>query len=107
MRPGARLQAAIEILADLADRRRPASETLADWGRSHRFAGSGDRAAIGNLVYDALRQRASAAWRMDDDGSRALALGVLVSAWSLPPETVRSWHQEATSRHGMAKPCSS
>ena len=34
---------------------------LADWGKAHRFAGSGDRAAIGTLVYDALRRRASIA----------------------------------------------
>ena len=45
-------------------RHRPVAEALRDWGLSHRFAGSGDRAAIGNLVYDALRRRASLAWRM-------------------------------------------
>ena len=42
--------------------RRPSPS--ADWGKSHRFAGSGDRAAIGNLVYDALRRRRSLAAQM-------------------------------------------
>ena len=87
MRPGGRISAAIEILTDIEDRHRPANIALADWGRSHRFAGSGDRAAIGNLVYDALRNRSSVAWRMGSDGARALALGVAVFQWS---ETVDS-----------------
>src|SRR5262244_935034 len=77
MTPGARLAAAIEVLADIEARRRPAADALKDWGLSHRFAGSGDRAAIAGLVYDALRRRASAAWIMDDGSARAVALGML------------------------------
>ena len=45
MTPAARLSAAIEVIADIDARRRPAADTLKDWGLSHRFAGSGDRAA--------------------------------------------------------------
>ena len=56
MTPAARLSAAIEALADIAERRRPAAQALKDWGLSHRFAGSGDRAAIAGLTYDALRE---------------------------------------------------
>lgn len=78
--PG-RLQAAIDVLSEIQERHRPASQALADWGKSHRFAGSGDRAAIGNLVYDALRQRASIAWRMNGETPRALALGALAFGW--------------------------
>ena len=63
MRLGGRISAAIEILDDIERRHRPAGEALKDWGLSHRFAGSGDRAAIGNIVYDALRRRRSAGWR--------------------------------------------
>ena len=66
MRLGGRLAAAIEILDDIENRHRPAAEALKDWGVSHRFAGSGDRAAIGNIVYDALRRRRSAASMMGD-----------------------------------------
>jgi 16S rRNA (cytosine967-C5)-methyltransferase len=61
MRPGAHIRAAIEVLDEVLDRHRPVATALADWGKSHRFAGSGDRAAIGNLVYDALRRRRSLA----------------------------------------------
>lgn len=81
MRPGGRLSAAIEILEEICARHRPAGEALADWGRAHRFAGSGDRAAIGNLVYDGLRHRASLGWRMGSDDPRSLALGVAVIHW--------------------------
>ena len=52
MRDGGRIAAAAEVLDNIAGRHRPAAEALKDWGVSHRFAGSGDRAAIGNLVYD-------------------------------------------------------
>jgi 16S rRNA (cytosine967-C5)-methyltransferase len=88
MTPGARASAAIEILADIADRKRPAADALKDWGLAHRFAGSGDRAAIGNLVFDALRRRASGAYAIGDDSPRALVLRTLVSSWGMTPEAV-------------------
>ncbi|MCA1969023.1 MAG: MFS transporter, partial [Rhizobium sp.] len=53
MRLGGRLAGAIEVLDDIETRRRPVADALKDWGLAHRFAGSGDRAAIGNIVYDA------------------------------------------------------
>ncbi|MFG1295676.1 RsmB/NOP family class I SAM-dependent RNA methyltransferase [Xanthobacter variabilis] len=77
MTPAARIAAAIEVLADIATRRRPAPEALKDWGLSHRFAGSGDRAAIAGIVYDTLRRRASAAAVMGSEEPRALVLGML------------------------------
>ncbi|MDZ5448506.1 RsmB/NOP family class I SAM-dependent RNA methyltransferase [Labrys sp. ZIDIC5] len=78
MTPSARLSAAIEILADIEARRRPAADVLKDWGLSHRFAGSGDRAALAGLVYDTLRRRASARWLMDSEAPRASLIGMLV-----------------------------
>lgn len=86
MRLGGRLAAAIEVLEDIAGRRRPAADALKDWGLSHRFAGSGDRAAIGNIVYDALRRRRSAGWLFDTDTPRALGFGALLLEWDLTPE---------------------
>ena len=74
MRPGAHIAAAVEVLDEILTRHRPAATALADWGKSHRFAGSGDRSAIGNLVYDALRRRRSLAAQMGSDTPRALAL---------------------------------
>jgi len=77
MTPGARLAAAIEILGDIEDTRRPAAGALKDWGLHHRFAGSADRAAIAGLVYDALRRRASSAFLMGRESPRAVLLGML------------------------------
>jgi 16S rRNA (cytosine967-C5)-methyltransferase len=88
MTPAARASAAIEVLADIAQRKRPAGEALKDWGLGHRFAGSGDRAAIGNLVFDCLRKRASAAYAMGDDSPRALVLRTLVTDWGMTPDQV-------------------
>ena len=88
MTPGARVTAAVEVLTDIEARKRPAAEALKDWGLAHRFAGSGDRAAIGNLVFDALRTRASAAYAMGDEAPRALALRTLVQSWKETPEAV-------------------
>ena len=88
MTPAARASAAMEILADIEARKRPAAEALKDWGTSHRFAGSGDRAAIGNLVFDALRTRASAAYAMGEGSPRALVLRTLVTQWQMTPEQV-------------------
>ena len=72
MTPAARLSAAIELIDTIEAQRVPAAKALKDWGTSHRFAGSGDRAAIAGLVWDVLRRRASSAWVMEDD-SRARA----------------------------------
>lgn len=108
MKPAGRLHAAIEILTEILERHRPASQALADWGRTHRFAGSGDRAAIGNLVYDSLRQRASIAYRMGEDTPRALALGSMVFLWGeTPADLERAFaddaHAPATLNEGEAK----
>src|ERR1700744_4254899 len=76
MTPSARLSAAIDVFADIEARGGPAAEALKDWGLSPRFAGSGDRAAIAGLVYDALRRRASSAFLMGEDTPRAVLLGM-------------------------------
>jgi 16S rRNA (cytosine967-C5)-methyltransferase len=83
MRTGARMKAAAEVLADILDRHRPASAALADWGKAHRFAGSGDRAAIGTLVYDALRRRQSLAAQMGSETPRALVIAAAPRAFAL------------------------
>jgi 16S rRNA (cytosine967-C5)-methyltransferase len=77
MTPAARLAAAIEVFGNIETQRRPASDVLKEWGLAHRFAGSGDRAAIAGLVYDALRRKASAAFVMGADEPRAILLGML------------------------------
>ncbi|HRO00744.1 MAG TPA: RsmB/NOP family class I SAM-dependent RNA methyltransferase [Nitrobacter sp.] len=77
MTPAARLSAAIEVIEAIDNQRIPAAKALKEWGTAHRFAGSGDRAAISGLVYDVLRRQASSAWIMDDDTARARLFGML------------------------------
>lgn len=76
MTPAARVDAAIHILdrvlADAA-----AEQCLTAWARQSRFAGSGDRAAVRDLVYDALRKRASLAWIGGAETGRGLMIGLL------------------------------
>ncbi|WP_374279713.1 RsmB/NOP family class I SAM-dependent RNA methyltransferase [Novosphingobium sp.] len=59
MTPGARVQAAIEVLDLIVAAARakgaPADRILADWFRTRRFAGSKDRRAVRELVYRAIR----------------------------------------------------
>lgn len=81
MRLGGRMQAAIDVLSDIEKRKRPVSEALKSWGLDHRFAGSGDRAAIGNIVYDALRKQSSTRYLMGSDSARRLVFGTLLREW--------------------------
>lgn len=90
MRLPGRIAAAIDVLADVENRKRPVSEALKAWGLNNRFAGAGDRAAIGNLVYDALRRRASTAFIMGSHSPRALVLGAVLRAWGETPETLNA-----------------
>jgi 16S rRNA (cytosine967-C5)-methyltransferase len=76
------------VLDDIERRHRPAADALKDWGLSHRFAGAGDRAAIGNIVYDALRRKRSAGWLLGSDTPRAQAFGALLIEWKEQPEVL-------------------
>src|SRR3954471_7920994 len=77
MTPAARLSAAIELLDTIDTQRVPAAKALKEWGTAHRYAGSGDRAAIAGLVWEVLRRRASSAWIMGEDTPRARVMGML------------------------------
>jgi 16S rRNA (cytosine967-C5)-methyltransferase len=77
MTPAARLSAAIELIETIDADRIPAAKALKEWGTAHRYAGSGDRAAISGLIWDVLRRRASSAWIMEEDTPRARTLGML------------------------------
>lgn len=74
MTPAARASAAIEIL-DRIQAGAPAEAVLTTWARGNRYAGSGDRAAIRDLVYDVLRRRSSCAIRGGGTTGRALLIG--------------------------------
>ncbi len=68
MRPGARIQSAIELLAEIEDGQRPADRLIDGYFRRRRFAGSSDRAAIVGLVYASLRRRAELDWWLAQAG---------------------------------------
>jgi len=97
MRLAGRVSAAIDVLTEIFERHRPASEALKDWGKAHRFAGSTDRHAIGTLVYDALRRKNSLSHRMGQGSARALALAGLKDVWGLSPDAIATLAEE---QHG-------
>ena len=76
MTPQARLSAAIEVL-DRILAGAAAEQALTNWGRASRFAGSGDRAAVRDLVFDALRCKRSYAALGGSETGRGLVLGGL------------------------------
>ncbi|HEY6023315.1 MAG TPA: RsmB/NOP family class I SAM-dependent RNA methyltransferase [Pseudolabrys sp.] len=88
MTPSARLAAAIDVFTTIESERRPAADAIKAWGLTHRFAGSGDRAAIAGLVYDALRRRASSAFLMGTDTPRGILLGMLRRERGLDTEMI-------------------
>lgn len=74
MTPGARAAAAIAVL-DQVLAGRPAEVALTNWGRANRYAGSGDRAAVRDIVFDVLRCRRSFAALGGGTSARGLVLG--------------------------------
>jgi 16S rRNA (cytosine967-C5)-methyltransferase len=88
MTPAARLSAAIELIDTIDAQRVPAAKALKEWGTAHRYAGSGDRAAISGLIWDVLRRRASSAWIMEDDTPRGRVLGMLKRERGMDVDTI-------------------
>ena len=76
MTPAARISAAIETL-DRILAGEAAEKVLTGWARASRFAGSGDRAALRDLVFDALRRRRSLAVLGGAETGRGLMLGMI------------------------------
>lgn len=79
MTPAARIQAAIEIL-DRIGAGEPAERALTGWARGSRYAGSKDRAAVRDHVFDALRCRRSFAALGGAETGRGLMIGALRAA---------------------------
>lgn len=85
MTPAARIGAAIEIL-DRVVSGGAAEQLLTGWARANRFAGSGDRNAIRDHVFDALRclRSFTALAGASEPSGRALMIGALRSAGTDP-----------------------
>src|SRR6478672_7038647 len=73
MTPGARLQAAIELLTAIAEKKGAADDIVGTYFRRHRFAGVKDRGAISEHIYAVLRHRAVIDWWIERLGRGALA----------------------------------
>lgn len=70
MRPGGRLAAVVELLDLIDTDRRPADMIVRDYFRQRRYAGSKDRAAVTEAVYDILRRRGELDWRIGKSGGQ-------------------------------------
>ncbi len=69
MTPGARIQAAIELLGLIEAAPVPAERIVTAYHRERRYIGSKDRRAIGDLVYAILRGQARLGWWLDRAGA--------------------------------------
>ncbi|NBT51718.1 MAG: RsmB/NOP family class I SAM-dependent RNA methyltransferase, partial [Marivivens sp.] len=76
MTPAARVAAAIEVL-DKIQEGQPAEAALIAWARGSRFAGSKDRAAIRDHVFDVLRRWRSTAALGGAETGRGRMIGLL------------------------------
>ena len=98
MTPAARVAAAAEIL-DKVLSGGATEQCLIAWARASRYAGSGDRAAVRDLVFDARRRQRSLAWIGGAETGRGLMLG-RVRAAGEDPETVFTGDRHALERLG-------
>jgi len=73
MTPGARVAAAIGLIDQILAGN-PADRALVRWSRDNRYAGSKDRNAVRDIVFDCLRRRRSLGYRMGADTGRALSM---------------------------------
>lgn len=98
MTPSARLSAAIEVLDRILSGT-PAEAALTNWGRANRFAGSGDRHALRDLVFQALRCKRSYAAHGGGLTGRGLILGML-RAQGAEPDSLFTGEGHAPARVG-------
>ncbi len=79
MTPNARYAAAVDILNDIFSGG-PAEKVLTNWARSNRYAGSKDRAAVRDIVFDCLRCKRSFLYIAGFEGGRGCVAGHILSA---------------------------
>jgi 16S rRNA (cytosine967-C5)-methyltransferase len=102
MRDGARAQAAIEVLTDSVELKRPPALALKDWANRHRFAGSKDRSAIGDIVFMAMRIRAQSTFAFGSESPRAWVLGALKWGFGLSNDAICALSKD--NEHSIAEP---
>ena len=114
MKPAARVQAAIEIIDTILGNGFRAEHAFKSWGCENRYAGSKDRAAIRDYVYDALRNLRTFAVRGGSLTGRAILISAL-REYGVEPDTIFTGERfaprpltqdESTIRNGL-KPADS
>jgi 16S rRNA (cytosine967-C5)-methyltransferase len=95
--PGARIAAAIDILAAIELAGAAADDVAADYFRRRRYIGAKDRPAIAAYVYAALRHRATLDWWIErcgdgavEQGARSRVLAALMLIDGHRPESLKS-----------------
>ena len=97
MLPAAHVQAAIEILDEILEAEYTADVVIGRWFRRHRFAGSKDRLAIRDHIYDALRNLRFYSAIGGGMRGRAIMIGSLLNKGS-DLQSVFSGHRYAPSQ---------
>jgi len=87
MTPGARLQAAIDLLSAIHAGASPADRVSAAFFRERRYIGGSDRRAVIDRVYEVLRRRAALDWWLGQTGApsdrlRMIAALALIAGWT-------------------------
>ena len=99
MTPGARIQAAIELIDQIlmswqSSKRIPVDKLLNNFFKAHRYIGSKDRGAVSELVYWVLRHKASLEWWLDRLNQRlhgrTFVFAAIVLRKDYNPQTIQS-----------------
>ena len=80
MNQAGRTSAAIELLETISNVREPADIVISEYFRRRRYAGSGDRRFIRNLVYNSLRHMGFLKWQLKENGADTTNSRNLMSA---------------------------
>src|SRR5689334_19287173 len=90
MMPGARIQAAIELLQEIHGGTAPADRAAAAYFRNRRYIGGKDRRDVLDHAYGVLRRRAALDWWIAKSGAaaanteraRVIAKLLLIDGWT-------------------------
>ena len=89
MHPEQIKNAAVELLKEIQQTSRPASEVISAYTRTRRYIGSKDRKALTNMVWKALRYHAHLSWRSQSIEEQISLLDTAEQDFSDMPDWVR------------------
>ncbi|MFN7114356.1 MAG: RsmB/NOP family class I SAM-dependent RNA methyltransferase [Alphaproteobacteria bacterium] len=80
MTPAARIQAVIELLAEVVETPRPADTVASLYFRARRYIGSSDRGAINTRFYRAMREYIRLSWWVEKCGAETTPRNLIIAA---------------------------